>query len=118
MVYIVVNEGKVLYLGGYVKSIAVSQIVQCHQKHTHTTYTPIQLIQEAGMTDLSDALLDFWDEIHPHITNSKNQDTKDTFTDADSVVVTALNEAVTWATLLINQGKLYQVCETVTHLHS
>ena len=70
------------------------------------------------MTYLSDALLDFLDEIHPHITNSKNQDTKDTFTDAESVVVTTLNEVVTWATPLINQGKLYQVCETVTHLHS
>ena len=78
-------------------------------KNIHTRHIPIQLIQEAGMTYLSDALLDFLDEIHPHITNSKNQDTMDTFTDAESVVVTALNEAVMWATPLINQGKLYQV---------
>ena len=71
------------------------------------------------MQHLSDALIDFLDEIHPRIlTSSKDQNTNSTFIDAESVVITALNEAVAWATPLINQWKLYQVCETVTYLHS
>lgn len=90
-------------------------------KNIHTRRIPIQLIQEAGMQHLSDALLDFLDEIHPHITNSKDQDTKDTFTDAESVVVTALNEAVTWEHPSSIKGsfiRYVKLLRTSTHKHS
>ena len=66
------------------------------------------------MEDLSDAIVDFLDEICPHVTAVKNSSTQLSSGTSSSLsegkVVVALNEAATWAEDLVKEGKLYVVC--------
>ena len=66
------------------------------------------------MEDLSDALMDFLDEICPHVTTTKKSSISQVSSEtscsfSEGKVVSALNEAATWAEDLIKEGKLYVV---------
>ena len=66
------------------------------------------------MEDLSDAIVDFLDEICPHVTATTKSSTQVSSGTSSSFsegkVVTALNEVATWADNLVKEGKLYLVC--------
>lgn len=74
----------------------------------------LQLLSEAGMEDLSGAIVDFLDEICPHVSANAKSSTQvssgTTSSFSEGKVVTALHEAATWADEHIKEGKLYVVC--------
>ena len=75
--------------------------------------TYIQLLSEANMEELSDAVVDFLDEICPHVTATTKSSTPvgsgTTSSSSEGKVVAALYEAATWADELVKEGKLYVV---------
>lgn len=66
------------------------------------------------MEELSDAIVDFLDEICPHVTATTKSSTEvrsgTSSSFSEGKVVAALNEAATWADELVKEGKLYVVC--------
>jgi hypothetical protein len=66
------------------------------------------------MEDLSDAIFDFLDEICPLITSAKKSSTSQmsggpSCSFSEEKVLSALNEAASWAESLVKEGKLYLV---------
>ena len=67
-------------------------------------------LSEANMEELSDAIVDFLDEICQHVTATMKSSTPvSSGTSSEGKVVAALNEAATWADELVKEGKLYVI---------